>query len=228
VIGLVRPAPALAGLAAAAWLAAAGSARADVSVILQDGRATVILHDATPRQALAEWARVGQTRIQNLDRVPGGPVTIELRDVPEARALEVLLRSVAGYIAAPRPAGAPGASVFDRILILPTSVASAAPPPMRAAAPMPVFQPPDPTALANDEPQAPNASDPGSVFPQPAIQPSIEGNPPAVQPYTPPTSAPTTVAPQAPPTLPTPGQYTTTQPGVIPVPAQPPAQPPQR
>ena len=79
------------------------SARAQVRVSMHDGRVSVVAHDATVRQILAEWARVGQTRFVNADRVPGGPVSIELTDVPEEQALDILLRSVSGYVAAPRP-----------------------------------------------------------------------------------------------------------------------------
>ena len=52
-------------------------------------------------------------------RVAGAPVTLELTDVPERQALDIVLRSVAGYMLAPRRAGSPGASTFDRIMILP-------------------------------------------------------------------------------------------------------------
>jgi hypothetical protein len=44
-------------------------------------------------------------------------------DVPERQALETILRSVSGYLAAPRTATITTASRFDRILILPTSAA---------------------------------------------------------------------------------------------------------
>src|SRR5262245_6235930 len=98
----------------------------DVSVSIRDGRATVIAHGATVQQILAEWARQGQTRIVNLERVSGTPLTIELKNVPEAKALAIILRSVAGYIAAPRATYNTAASLYDRILILPTSVAVAA------------------------------------------------------------------------------------------------------
>ena len=54
------------------------------------------------RQILTEWARVGQTRIVNVERIPGGPVTLQLTDVPESEALDLLLRSVTGYMAAQR------------------------------------------------------------------------------------------------------------------------------
>ena len=65
-------------------------------------------------------------------------MTLELVNVPERQALDTLLRSTAGYLAAPRPVGVLGASVYDRIMILPTSrppaaVAAAAPPPVSTA-----------------------------------------------------------------------------------------------
>jgi len=43
----------------------------------------------------------GQTRIVNVDRLSGPPVSIELTNVPEAQALDTLLRAVSGYLAAP-------------------------------------------------------------------------------------------------------------------------------
>ena len=94
------------------------------------GRVTVTAKNATVGQILAEWAKVGQTKIVNAERVPGGPVTLELKDVPEAEALEVLLRSAGGYVLAPRRMETANASRYDRILILPQSAPSPAPRPM--------------------------------------------------------------------------------------------------
>ena len=80
---------------------------------------------ATASQILAEWARVGGTRIVNGEAVAGGPLTLELRGVPELQALDVLLRSTAGFIAAARTPGAaalpPNLSRFDRIVVLPAA-----------------------------------------------------------------------------------------------------------
>jgi len=121
------------------------TASADVKVTLENGRVSIVAKDATVRQILTEWARVGQTKVVNVERIPGGPQTIELTNVSEVEALEVLLRSLSGYIAAPRttPAGA-NASMFDRIVVMPTSAAprapasaAAAPPPMPNAMPQP-------------------------------------------------------------------------------------------
>ena len=42
----------------------------------------------------AEWAKVGETKVVNAE-MPGGPVTLELVDVPEKEALDILLRTAA-------------------------------------------------------------------------------------------------------------------------------------
>ena len=87
-----------------ASLAIAPAARADVQLTLRNGRVTLVARDATLRQILTEWARVGKTTIVNVEKIPGGPLTLELRDVPESEALDILLRTLSGYLAAPRPA----------------------------------------------------------------------------------------------------------------------------
>jgi hypothetical protein len=99
----------------------------DVVLTVADGRVTVVAHGATPREILAEWARVGGTTIVNLDRVQGAALSLEFTNVPEAQVLEVLLRSVGGYMAAPRPVAAPNRSVFSRIFIMPGTLAPRAP-----------------------------------------------------------------------------------------------------
>src|SRR2546423_5090935 len=101
-------------------LLTASAASADVQVLLNNGHVSIVAKDATVRQILAEWARVGQTKIVNLDRIPGGPVTLELIDVTEAKALDVLLRSLSGYIAAPRATDVANLSHYDRIVVIPT------------------------------------------------------------------------------------------------------------
>src|ERR1700704_4389056 len=121
-------------------LAAGSTALADVQLIIRNGQVSLVAKDATVRQILTEWARVGQTKIVNVERIPGGPITLELKNVPEQEALDVLLRSVSGYMAAPRAAVVANASAFDRIIVMPTSVAPRAP--AGAAAPPPVFPQP--------------------------------------------------------------------------------------
>lgn len=101
----------VAGLAGPAW---AGQVRLEI----RDGLVTLDAKDASVREILAEWSRVGQTKITNAERVGGGPVTLQLQAVPEAKVLDILLRSVAGYMAAPRTAAVAAGSRFDRILIM--------------------------------------------------------------------------------------------------------------
>src|SRR5258708_2013069 len=113
-----------------ALLLSSSSASAEVALTIQDGRVTLVAKDATLRQILTEWARVGQTKIVNAERVPGGPLTLQLTNVPEEQALETLLRPLSGYVAAPRAAGGANLSRFDRILVMPTP---AAPPPAVSA-----------------------------------------------------------------------------------------------
>lgn len=120
-------------------LAAPGPARAgEVRLLIKDGRVTLSARDATLREILIEWERVGGTKIVNRDRVPGTPITIEMADVPEARALATLLRPIAGYMAARRLGPEGGASEFSRVILMPGAAAplSAGPAaPAQASAP---------------------------------------------------------------------------------------------
>ena len=192
----------LASLAIAALLALPAVASADVQLTIQNGLVTLNARNATVREILAEWARVGGTRILNGERVPGGPITIQLTDVPEERALEVVLRSVSGYMAAPRRVVTSDRSRFERIFVLPTS----SPPRQTAASPAPLRQPaafpgtfnpqfnppfPQPNDFPVDDDQdgprpvnvIPNAGGPGASFPQPQqdapppLQPKFQATP---------------------------------------------------
>ncbi len=155
----------------------ASAASAQVQLSLRDGRVTVVATNATVRQILAEWARVGQTKIVNVERIPGGPLTLELTDVPEQEALDILLRSVTGYMAAPRPVAVASLSRYDRILVLPTA-ATARPP--ASASPAPVFQQPavQPRVIDDqDEDERPSIVQPprGPLFP--TFQQPPQGSP---------------------------------------------------
>lgn len=109
-------------------LAAALPASAQsVSLSLQDGRVTLITQNATPAAILAEWARQGQVKVVDGERVPGTPLTLRLENVPEREALDIILRGAAGYIAAPRAqAMSAGMSRFDRVIVMPTSPGASA------------------------------------------------------------------------------------------------------
>lgn len=113
--------------------ATASAQQPSLGLQFQNGTVSLRAQNVAVRQILAEWARVGGTRIVDGDRVSGGPVSLELTNVPEQQALDIVLRGVAGYMLAPRASASTGASVFDRILILPSSNAP------RAATPPPAF-----------------------------------------------------------------------------------------
>jgi hypothetical protein len=207
----------------AAVLAAAEPVRADVRVTMHDGLVSVVARDATVRQILDEWAKIGQTRIVNAERIAGGPMTIEFSDVPEKQALDILLRSVNGYLAAPRPTPSPNASRFDRIMVLPTSTqprsassSSPAPAPLpQSRFQLPTIQPEIDDALTPNFPGDPSQRQPAvNVF-----TPPIPGAPPPPVQNGRPTPAPASAAPT--------GPVGTSAPGVIVPPTPPQGQPQQ-
>ena len=98
-------------LAAALFVSAAmPRRRRRAALTMANGRVTLVAQDVTVREILAEWARVGQARSSTAKSSSGTPVTLELTDVPEAQALDTVLRSAAGYVMVPRVAGSAGAS----------------------------------------------------------------------------------------------------------------------
>ena len=92
----------------------------ELKLTMQDGRVTLIADNVPLRQILQEWARVGQTRIINGEKLMGPAMTIQLIDTPEKDALDILLRSASGYIAAPRAVMVANAAVYDRVTIMAT------------------------------------------------------------------------------------------------------------
>jgi hypothetical protein len=164
-----------------AVVGAASTASADVHLTIRGGRVTLIARDATVRQILAEWERVGQTKVINADRIAGGPLTLELTDVPEQQALDVLLRSVSGVVLAPRAGTIDNLSAFERISVMPPSIAPQplnSPPSAIGQAP---FQQP---RLAEDDQDdrptpggVPQNRGPVFVFPQPQTNPQMPNLP---------------------------------------------------
>jgi len=167
-------------------LCSAGPAAAQaLSIEFHDGQVRLIAENVPVGRILAEWTRVGGTRIVNGERIPGGPVSLQLVDVPERQAIEVVLRGAAGYMVAARETTAPGSSMFDRIMVLPTT--SRAP----SAQALPPPPPPGPQFIErpNDDdiedpeptPQAPPVLPPG--FPRGRVQTGVQpGNNPPPQP----------------------------------------------
>ncbi len=112
----------LAGRVAAAALAAAAAtgpaAAEEIRIRLDGGRVTLIANEAPLADVLDAWARAGDVRFVDADKLDPAPVTLHLIDVGEADALGLLLRAAPGYVAAPRAQAAPGAARYDRVRVL--------------------------------------------------------------------------------------------------------------
>ena len=148
---------------------AAPAAAQQLTMTFNNGLVTVDATSVPVRTILNEWAKRGGTKVVGGERVSGAPLTVKLIDVPESQALEVLLRSVAGYMAAPRSTGQ-GASIYDRILVMATSstpapaAATARPPAnpnampgtQRFVPPQVQRQPTDDDERAEEDPNPPN------------------------------------------------------------------------
>ena len=104
-------------------LAVAGSASAQALTLdFHDGLVTLEAAAVPVRTILTEWGKRGGTKIVGADRLAGAPLTVKLTNVSEAKALDIVLRNAAGYMAAPRVAGT-GPSIYDRILVMATTSA---------------------------------------------------------------------------------------------------------
>lgn len=210
-----------------AWLGLPASSRADVHLSINEGVVSLTATNATIPQILAEWGRVGRTTIVNAERIGGGPVTLELVGVPEDRALDTILRSTAGYLAAPRPLSVPDASRFDRILIIPTSTA-----PRGTAAVQPAFQAPvfqAPAFVPQAQIESADSGEPTPGMPQPPANVPQLPRLPGFGPFPSPGGVPPNPAGDVPAAMPPQGTAGPTQPigsatpGMI---IQPPQQPP--
>jgi len=213
-------------VAAALSLAASANAFAEVKVSMSDGHVTIVAKDATLRQILTEWARVGQTKIVNVERISGSPMSIELDNVPESMALDVLMRSIAGYFAIPRPVPATNLSVYDRVVVMPGTATPRAPVAATASAAPTFPQPRQFNAPADDdgdERQAPNGAAQAprgpvfNTFPQPGQTPQVV-NP----------QMPGTVQQSAPPPVQAPSAFPTAPAGGVAVPGMVAPAPPQQ
>jgi hypothetical protein len=170
---------------------------------------TIVADNVPVRQILQEWARIGQAKIVNADKLSGPAVTLQLINVPEKEALDILLKSAAGYIAAPRPIAMAGAAMYDRVTIMATSRAPAA---TAGNVAPPTFQRPPMPVDVDDEPI------------NVAMPPSMNNNPVVGQfPGMPPQGVPG--APNVPQTQSQPGPMTSPRPGALPAPQLPPGVP---
>jgi hypothetical protein len=219
-------------------VAALAAAQAPLQLQISNGRVTLHAQNVPVRTILAEWSKVGGAKIINGDGVAGAPVTLDLEGVPERQALDTILRGVSGYVLAARQPGVPGVSMYDRIMILPTSVAPRNPPPALAGTTPGIVRPIAPRQAddpnASDDPDAAQGNDGVPLGrPVPIPRPLVGGAPvatPGGLPVVPPVAVVPDGEPQQPPPLVvTPANPfglpagSSTRPGVI---APPPAQQP--
>jgi hypothetical protein len=210
-------------VAALAFGLSAPASAGELKLTMQDGRVTIIADNVPLRQILLEWARVGQTKIVNAEKMTGPAITLQLVNAPEREALDILLRSASGYIAAPRPVPVANAAIFDRVTIMPTSRAPAAtasnstPPPFQRPPPQPIDDGDEPINVV----MPPQGGPVNGQFPGMAQNPGVM--PPMLQPGVPPQQTP-----NSPLTLPRPGvpPQPLTTPGMPPNPYQPIVRPP--
>ena len=198
-------------LGVAAFLATPSAAAADeLKVSMNGGLVTIIADDVPLSSVLAEWARIGQTKVVNGEQI-FTRVTFHIVDMPERKALDIVLRSVAGYMTAERQTAIAGASAFDRIMILPTSRPPANSGPIMNAPPVFNARPAAPPVPEVDD-------DPPGVTPP--------GMPPGMTPQNAPGMTPQP-QPQGPLTAPRPGPLPTSpqQPVPFGAPAKPPVPP---
>lgn len=115
------------------------AAAGELKLTMNGGLVSLVADDVPLSAVLAEWARIGQTKIVNGEQI-FTRVTLRIENTPERKALDILLRSAAGYMAAERATPVAGGSAFDRIMILPTSRAPMNSGPVMATPP-PTFAP---------------------------------------------------------------------------------------
>ena len=231
---------------------ATAASAASLTLTLQNGLVSIDAQDVTVRQILSEWERVGKTRIVNAERITGGPITLKLDRVPEKQALDIILRSIPGYMALPRATMMADASLYERVLIMATTTQVA---PLRTQQqPQPAFPgltgaqgggsvtqlrptgPPLLPGMLMDPPdQADQLDDPAmaaaaaaGLVPVPAFTPGATPlSAPLIPPVIPPTAQPAQNAPNAAaPTNPWNAPVGTAQPSLAPPPPAVPAPPP--
>ena len=193
---------------------AAPSWAGGLTLSVRDGLVSLDAQDVTVRQILTEWARVGKTRIVNADRITGGPITLKLDAVPEKQALDIILRTIPGYMAMPRSTRVADASVYDRILIMPTTTAVAA---LRPQQPAPAFP--------GMPGQGGNLTQLRQPQPAPLLPGMVMDSPNSADQMDDPALAAAAAAGLVPVPALTPGTSPTLVPPTIPGQAQPPAQP---
>ena len=151
-----------------------------------EGSVTLRAQNVTPREILAEWARLCACFLVNFEKLTGEPIRMPLlfERQPQSVVLNSLLRQAAGYVLTPRRAGTTGPSQYETIYILasstPTTTAFSgstayAPPPVPiSTAGSPEAEIPQVPELSGQQPASPTANRPaGSANPSTGLPSSV-------------------------------------------------------
>ena len=93
-----------------------------LDLTFNNGLVTLVARGVTVPEIMGEWARQGGSKVVNAEKIVGGLVSYEFHNIPETVVLQSVLRSAAGFIAAPRrPGGPSGASTIEQVMILAVS-----------------------------------------------------------------------------------------------------------
>ena len=132
-----RALPRAAAVSIVLWLSVMSLAAATgtVRLTIRDGRVSLVSNGATVQQILAEWTRVGGTLIDNAAALQSGPLDLQLDDVSEEQALQVLLRDTNVVVVGQSQPGAQ-ASHIARIFVAPQGHTLPQLPPAPVASPV--------------------------------------------------------------------------------------------
>lgn len=156
--GAIMLACCLASTARAQEAVPAGSRSLVVSC--DKGRMTIVADSVALRTIIQEWARVGGVRLVNPQYVSLVPVSVDLRNLPEGEALEVLLRALPGYMLQQRSTESGGASVFEKLAVMaPPAAGTGRPEEWQSTPGLRAAHPGQPAEEAPDDPLSPPAGE---------------------------------------------------------------------
>ena len=150
--------------AIALYPAIAGAQTPHVSLVLDERGVTLDARDATLREVLSEWERVGGMKVLNAEVLGERRVTLQLNAVAEREALDIVLRDLAGYVLGLRAASANALSEFGTLVL---AVAGGQAP----RGPSPILPPPITTHEVEESVSVATTDDPNASSVVPVLAP---------------------------------------------------------
>ena len=144
--------------------AIAGAQTPRVSLVLDERGVTLDARDATLREVLSEWERVGGMKVLNAEVLGERRVTLQLNAVAEREALDIVLRDLAGYVLGLRAASANALSEYGTLVL---AVAGGQAP----RGPSPILPPPITTHEVEESVSVATTDDPNASSVVPVLAP---------------------------------------------------------